>query len=51
MFILSVKLLPKGEETVTADSSSKGSSVQTKKINFFLQSIKYVINAELLHMP
>lgn len=50
MFILSVKLLLKGEETVTVDTSSKGSSVQTKKINFFLQSIKYVINAELVHM-
>lgn len=51
MFILSVKLLPKQEETVTLDSSSKGSSVQTKKIDFFLRSIKYVIYAELLHVP
>lgn len=52
MFILSLKLLLKGEETVTADSGSKGSSVtvQTKKIKF-LQRIKYVINAELLHLP
>lgn len=34
MFILSVKFLPKGDETVTVDSSSKGSSVtvQTKKL-------------------
>lgn len=52
MFIFSLKLLPKGEEIVTLDSSSKGSSVtvQTKKFKF-LQCIKYVINAELLHMP
>lgn len=52
MFILSLKLLLKGEETATADSGSKGSSVtvQTKKIKF-LQCIKYVINAELLRLP
>lgn len=52
MFILSLKLLLNGEETVTVDSRSKGSSVtvQTKKFKF-LQSIKHVINAELLHVP
>lgn len=50
--MLSLKLLLKGEETVTVDSSSKGSfvTVQTKKFKF-LQCIKYAINAELLHMP
>lgn len=40
--LLPVNLLLKWEETVTVDSSSKGSSAiaQTKKINFFLPNIK-----------
>lgn len=48
MFILSLKLLLKGEETVTVDSSSKGSTVtvQTKEFKV-LQCTKYVINAKL----
>lgn len=52
MFILSLKLLPKGEETVTVDSSSKGSSVtlQIKKFKF-LQCTKHVISAEILYWP
>lgn len=49
MFVSSLKLLPKAEETVTADHSSKGSSAtgQAKKFKF-LQCTKYAISAELM---